>query len=160
VEGMAEYVFEASSTIARPRAEVFDFFSRAENLETITPPELEFQILTPGPIELRQGTLIDYRLRLNGIPMKWRTEITVWNPPYEFEDTQLSGPYKQWIHRHRFTENGPDSTLMEDEVRYRLPLEPLGDIVQFLIAGQIEKIFRYRQETISKIFSGDLSSQP
>jgi ligand-binding SRPBCC domain-containing protein len=152
---MAEYVFKASSMIARPRDDVFDFFSQAENLGRITPPELQFEILTKTPIELRKGTLIDYRLRLNGIPMKWRTEITVWNPPYEFEDTQLSGPYKQWIHRHRFTEDDPDTTLMEDEVRYRLPLEPLGDIVQFLIAGQIEKIFRYREQTIGKIFGKD-----
>lgn len=149
---MAEHIFKSSTTIDCPRDEVFDFFSRAENLESITPPELQFHIITPSPIELKRGALIDYQLRLNGIPMKWRTEITLWDPPFEFEDTQLSGPYKQWIHRHRFTENEPGRTLMEDEVRYRLPFEPLGDIAQFLIARQIAKIFAYREQTITSVF--------
>src|SRR4249919_3600057 len=113
---MAEYVFKSSLVIDRPREEVFAFFSDAENLERITPPELGFHIVTPRPIELKKGALIDYKLSMHGIPFGWRTEITLWEPPVEFEDTQLSGPYKQWIHRHRFTESEPGKTLMEDEV--------------------------------------------
>lgn len=149
---MAEFTFTCSQTIERPRDEVFDFFSKAENLERITPAELNFHIITPSPIVLKTGALIEYKLSLHGIPMYWKTEITKWNPPFEFEDTQLRGPYKQWIHTHKFTELSPTSTLMEDEVRYRLPLEPLGDIAQFLIARQIKGIFEYRQTAVAGAF--------
>src|SRR3954471_17564127 len=119
---MAEYRFTASQTIARPRSEVFDFFSRAENLERITPPTLGFQIITPTPITIAEGTLLDYRLSMRGILMKWRSRITVWEPPNKFADEQVTGPYKQWIHTHRFYEIDAGTTLTEDEVRYRLPL--------------------------------------
>lgn len=148
---MAEYTFKSNLTIDMPRDEVFAFFSDAENLERITPSELGFNIVTPTPFEIHKGTLIDYKLTLHGFPMKWRTEITRWEPPYLFEDTQLSGPYKQWIHTHRFTEIEPGKTLMEDEVRYRLPLEPLGDIANFFIERQIENIFKYRNESVAGI---------
>jgi ligand-binding SRPBCC domain-containing protein len=149
---MAEYKFEAEIELPRPREEVFEFFSKAENLETITPPNLGFHILTPRPIEMRVGTLIDYRISLHGIPMNWRTEITKWDPPYEFEDTQLSGPYKQWIHTHTFTDTGHGTTLMKDVVRYRLPLEPLGDIAQWFIGREVQGIFDFRTKTITGIF--------
>jgi ligand-binding SRPBCC domain-containing protein len=149
---MAEYKFEAEIELPRPREEVFEFFSKAENLETITPPNLGFHILTPRPIEMRVGTLIDYRISLHGIPMNWRTEITKWDPPYEFEDTQLSGPYKQWIHTHTFTDTGHGTTLMKDVVRYRLPLEPLGDIAQWFISREVQGIFDFRTKTITGIF--------
>ena len=150
---MAEYIFKSNLTIDVPRDEVFAFFSDAENLERITPAELGFNIITPTPFEIRHGTLIDYKLTLHGFPMKWRSEITRWEPPHLFEDTQLSGPYKQWIHQHRFTEIEPDRTLMEDEVRYRLPLEPLGDIANFLVGRQIANIFKYRNESVAGILS-------
>jgi ligand-binding SRPBCC domain-containing protein len=149
---MAEFTFTCSQTLERPRDEVFDFFSKAENLERITPAELNFHIITPKPIVVKAGALIEYKLSLHGIPMYWKTEITKWNPPFEFQDTQLSGPYKQWIHTHRFTELSPTTTLMEDVVRYRLPLEPLGDIAQFLIARQIKGIFDYRQKAVTAAF--------
>lgn len=148
---MAEYTFSDSLTIDLPRDEVFEFFSNAENLERITPPELGFHIITELPIDIKQGTLIDYNLKLHGFPIKWRTEITEWDPPHMFVDTQLSGPYKQWIHTHRFTEPEPGRTLMEDEVRYRLPLEPLGDIANFIIEGQIKNIFAFRQKVVADI---------
>lgn len=148
---MAEHIFATSQEIDLPRDEVFEFFSNAENLEKITPPDLGFHILTDLPIVIRQGTLIDYDLKLHGFPIKWRTEITEWDPPNEFVDTQLRGPYKQWIHRHRFTELSPTRTLMEDEVRYRLPLEPLGDIANFIIEGQIKGIFEYRQKVVADL---------
>ena len=149
---MAEYVFECETELPRPRAEVFDFFSRAENLERITPSSVGFAMITPLPIEMGVGTLIDYTISLHAIPIKWRTEITVWNPPNEFEDIELRGPYKQWIHRHTFEDTGRGTTLMRDNVRYRLPLEPLGDIMQWLVHREISGIFNYRTEVIREIF--------
>jgi ligand-binding SRPBCC domain-containing protein len=149
---MAEYIFEAELELPRPREEVFPFFAKAENLQTITPPSLGFRILTPLPIEMRQGTLIDYKISLHGVPMTWRTEITHWEPPFEFEDSQLSGPYKQWIHRHTFTDTGRGTTLMKDVVRYRLPFEPLGDVMQWLIHREVTGIFEYRTRIITDLF--------
>src|SRR6188508_1510958 len=134
---MAEHTLRTSLTIARPREEVFDFFSDAENLELITPPQLNIQILTPTPLKTQKGTLIDYRIRLRGLPIKWRTEITSWDPPHAFIDEQLSGPYKQWIHEHRFTEIDAGTTLIEDNVRYRLPLEPFGDLGLFIVKREL-----------------------
>ena len=147
---MAEYTFKADLTLDLPIDQVFAFFADAENLERITPAELGCHIVTPTPFEIRQGTLIDYKLTLHGFPMKWRTEITRWEPPHLFEDTQLSGPYKQWIHQHRFTEIEPGKTLMEDEVRYRLPFEPLGDLANFLIERQITNIFEHRNKAVAE----------
>jgi ligand-binding SRPBCC domain-containing protein len=144
---MAEYIYRAEITLDLPRSRVFEFFSDARNLERITPPELSFHIVTPTPIAMKTGTLIDYKLRLHGIPVGWRTEITKWDPPFEFIDTQLRGPYKQWIHRHTFSERG-NQTLMEDEVRYRLPLEPLGDIANFFVRRDIANIFKYREKVV------------
>lgn len=158
---MAEHRLKSSLMVRRPRIEVFEFFSNATNLERLTPPELNFHILTPQPIAIERGTLIDYQLSLYGMPIKWRTEITVWDAPNEFVDTQLSGPYSQWIHRHTFTELSPNETAIEDEVKYRLPLEPLGDIVHFLVRRQLEYIFGYRQKVIAELLkeSGD-SAEP
>lgn len=150
---VAEHILTRSLEIDLPREEVFAFFSDAANLERITPPELGFHIATPQPIKLERGALIDYNLSLHGIPMLWRTEITLWDPPHEFEDTQLRGPYSQWIHRHTFTELAPDRTLMEDEVRYRFPLEPLGDLAHFIIRGQLERIFAFRQTAVAELLA-------
>jgi len=147
---MAEFLFTSSLAIDLPQAEVFDFFSNAENLERITPSDLGFHIITPLPIDIKKGTLIEYKLSLYSLPIKWRTEITHWDPPYEFVDTQLAGPYKQWIHRHRFTEHEPGKTYMEDEVRYRLPFEPLGDLARVFIERELKKIFSYRQKAVAE----------
>ena len=148
---MAEYLYTSTLTVARPREQVFDFFSRAENLELITPPELNFHIVTPTPIKIEKGTLIDYRLSMHGLPMKWQSEITVWDPPNKFADEQRVGPYKQWIHTHRFTETGDGSTLIDDEVRYRLPLEPFGDIAQFFVERELNYIFDHRTKMVNEI---------
>lgn len=150
---MSEHTLTRSITISRPLREVFDFFADAGNLERITPPELNFHIITPRPIEIEKGTLIDYSLKLRGLPMKWKTEISVWDPPFEFVDQQSNGPYKQWIHRHRFTELEKGKTLIDDEVRYRLPLEPLGDVVHFIVRRELDYIFDHRQKTVAKLLS-------
>jgi ligand-binding SRPBCC domain-containing protein len=152
---MAEYLLTSSLTINLPRKQVFEFFSDAANLERITPPELKFHIVTPQPFELKQGALIDYELKMRGIPVKWRTEISVWNPPHSFTDRQLSGPYKQWIHRHTFTELGENKTLIEDEVKYRLPLEPIGDLAHPLVRAELDRIFAFRQKAVAEILGAE-----
>ena len=149
---MAEHILKRELTLPRPREEVFAFFAEAKNLELITPSQLNFKITSAQPIELREGALIDYQLSLHGFPMSWRTEITVWDPPYRFVDTQLKGPYSQWIHAHTFTEIDANTTLIEDEVRYRLPLEPLGDLFHFIVEGELKKIFDYRTKVVTEQF--------
>ena len=134
-----------------PRPAVFDFFAKADNLERITPPFLQFHIKTPGPVEMRKGALIDYTLRIHGIPALWRTEIAEWDPPYRFVDRQLKGPYKLWHHTHTFTEEA-GGTLMVDEVRYEVPLGPLGDVVHALfVRKDVTNIFRYRNASIPRL---------
>lgn len=157
---MAEHTLRTSITLDLPRERVFEFFSNADNLEAITPPDVGFSIITPRPIEMREGTLIDYKLSLFGFPVEWRTEITKWDVPNEFVDVQLKGPYKQWIHRHIFTEVEPGKTLIEDEVRYRLPFEPFGDIGNFIVSSQLTKIFTHRERKVREILTGDSSCEP
>ena len=145
-------LFTTRQIIPAPLVEVFDFFSRAENLERITPPELRFEILTPTPIDMRPGALIDYRIRLGGVPMRWRTEITTWDPPHRFVDVQLRGPYRVWIHEHRFIDLG-DETEMSDRVEYLAPgwlLEPLVD--RLFVRPRVEAIFAHRARVIAEVF--------
>lgn len=148
---MAQHTLTRSLTLDLPREEVFDFFADAGNLERITPPELNFKIITPRPFEIVKGSLIDYQLKLRGLPLKWRTEISVWEPPFRFVDQQLRGPYTQWIHTHTFTELGPSKTQIDDEVRYRLPFEPFGDMAHFIVARELAYIFDYRQTKVTEI---------
>ena len=137
-----------------PRETVFAFFADAGNLQRITPPELKFAILTPLPIRLVEGARIDYKLRLLGFPFRWQTRISQWNPPEVFVDEQVGGPYKLWIHTHRFHEKDGETTI-EDEVRYRLPFWPLGEMIYPLVRAELRRIFQYRQ----KIIREDLMSK-
>ena len=149
---MAEHVLERRQIIERPRTEVFEFFADAGNLERITPPELNFKIISAQPVDIKKGAFIDYKLKLRGIPITWKTEITKWNPPHDFVDTALKSPYKQWIHLHTFEDGKNGETIMQDLVRYRLPLEPLGDFAHWYVKKELKYIFDYRHKVIEEIF--------
>ena len=148
---MPEHILKCSLTLDLPRVQVFDFFADAGNLERITPPELKFEIITSQPIEVKKGALIDYRLKLRGFPLTWKTIISIWSPPVEFVDEALESPYRQWIHRHTFTELEPSKTLIEDEVRYRLPFAPLGDLAHWFVRRELDHIFDFRQKAVAEI---------
>lgn len=146
------YVLERETRLTRDMESVFPFFADAANLERITPPELNFRIRSRLPIGMQQGAEIEYTIRLYGIPLTWRTLITRWNPPYSFEDTQVSGPYRMWVHTHAFRRDG-DDTIMTDRVTYDLPLGFLGRLFHPLIRRQLARIFDYRAQVISRIFA-------
>jgi hypothetical protein len=132
------------------RSVVFEFFSHAENLGRITPPDLEFEITTPGPIRMEVGALIDYRIRLHGVPMRWKTRILEWEPPHRFVDLQLHGPYRFWLHEHEFRETRT-GTAVTDRVWYRLPaLGPLARPVGALVRRQLEAIFDFRAAAVRR----------
>ena len=143
------FCLTADQWVPSPIEEVFAFFSDAHNLESLTPSLLRFKVLTPAPIDMHPGALIDYRLRVHGVPLRWRTEITEWNPPHSFVDTQLKGPYSLWHHTHRFTsERG--GTRCTDVVLYRVFG---GKLIQSLFVGRdVEAIFNFRQREMRRRF--------
>ena len=148
---MTVFELRATQLVPRPLAEVFRFFSDAGNLQAITPPWLGFEILTPMPLEMRAGTLLDYRIRLHGIPLKWRTRITAWEPPGRFVDEQLRGPYRLWVHEHTFREV-PGGTEVGDRVRYAVPGGRLAN--RLFVAPDLEKVFAYRRLKICEALGG------
>jgi hypothetical protein len=142
---------ERSTLIPKPRPDVFAFFADAHNLERITPEFLHFQILTPGPIAMRRGALIDYQLSLYGMPMRWRTRIEEYVPDEFFTDVQVSGPYRSWRHRHEF-EQFPIGTQMRDVVEYEMPLGCLGTLARWLfVRSALESIFDHRNASVREI---------
>jgi ligand-binding SRPBCC domain-containing protein len=138
-------------TLDRPPEAVFPFFASPENLAIITPAWLGFRILTPLPLEVRRGSLIDYTIRWMGIPVRWRTLITEYQPPWKFVDQQIKGPYLFWHHEHAF-EAAAGGTRMTDRVTYFLPFGAMGDLAhRFLVRRQLEEIFDYRAASIARI---------
>lgn len=129
---------------------VFEFFSNAVNLQQITPPWLNFEVTSPTPIEMKTGQTIDYRLKIHGFPVRWRSEITQWDPPYQFVDEQVHGPYKVWLHRHIFFERD-SQTVCQDDVTYAVPG---GAVVNRLfVEPDVKRIFEYRRKRLLEIFS-------
>jgi ligand-binding SRPBCC domain-containing protein len=143
--------FELTTTVTVPhdRDRVFAFFADAANLDALTPPWLNFTILTPLPIVMCPGAIIDYRLWLHGLPVKWRTEISRWSPPHEFVDEQRRGPYRRWHHTHTFTEV-PGGTRVDDRVRYSV----LGGslVNRLFVEPDLRKVFGYRVVTMRRLF--------
>jgi len=150
-------VFQLRDEIWLPqsRAEVFDFFADAFHLQEMTPPWLHFQVLTPAPIAMSAGALIDYRLRLHGLPIRWRTRITVWEPPYQFVDTQLRGPYRLWEHRHTFEEYD-GGTRVRDEVDYAVPGGWL--VERGFVRRDLRRIFEFRRQTLPTLVAQFLAT--
>lgn len=146
-------VFEAEQSIARPRPEVFGFFSDPRNLEAITPPWLQFRIVDPSAREVDAGAEFTYRLRLHGVPLTWRSVIAEWEPDVRFVDVQLRGPYSKWHHTHTF-QDIPGGTRIVDRVVYQLPLGAVGRIVAGpFVDRDIAKVFRFRQERTAEILT-------
>lgn len=155
---MTVHHFHTELWLPAARETVFAFFADARNLQAITPAWLDFQIVTPEPIAMRPGTLIDYRLSLRGWPLSWRTQIALWDPPRGFMDEQLRGPYRLWQHTHTFSEQG-GGTLCRDTVRYSVPGGWLVD--RLFVRREVERIFSYRQEKMRELFphtSGEIAS--
>jgi ligand-binding SRPBCC domain-containing protein len=143
------HVLQRSQRLPLPPEDVFPFFADAHNLEAITPPWLGFRVVTPRPIDMRPGALIEYRLELHRVPLRWRTRIAVWDPPRRFVDVQIAGPYRMWHHTHDFEPDGEGGTLMRDTVRYALPLGPVGALVhRALVRRDLAAIFDFRQEAV------------
>jgi ligand-binding SRPBCC domain-containing protein len=147
-----EHILRREQWVPRPIEDVFAFFSEAGNLEAITPPWLGFRIDSPGPIVMRPGARIHYRISLHGLPLRWVTEIKTWEPPHAFVDVQLRGPYRSWHHTHYFEPmNG--GTLMRDAVRYVLPFGPLGRLAHaWIVKSDLEAIFDHRALRMTKVF--------
>jgi len=149
---MTPYVLERKQFLSVPLDAAFRFFDRPENLAEITPTELGFRILTPSPIAMKEGALIDYTIRVLGLPVRWTTLITSYDPPRGFVDQQLKGPYSFWHHTHAFraVDGG---TEMTDTVRYLLPFGPLGALVHSMgVRQKLERIFEHRSQVIAGRF--------
>ena len=148
-------VFEDELWLPQDPETLFPFFGDASNLERITPPWLHFQIITPTPIQMEPGALIDYRLRVRGLPMRWRTRIDAWEPPFRFVDQQIRGPYRRGVHQHTF-EAKDGGTLIRDRVEYAVPFDLL--VHGWLVQPDIRTIFQFRKTSLQTIFETDPSA--
>lgn len=146
-----DWIVQAEQTLPRPVDEVFPFFADAYNLETITPAFLQFHVVTPRPIDMREGALIDYKLKVHGLPIRWRTRIEAWDPPHRFVDVQLKGPYRKWHHTHTFKPASGGGTLVRDVVRYR----PIGGAIvnKLFVQRDVVGIFEHRQRVLAERFT-------
>lgn len=155
---MRERTLRRTTFVARGRSEVFAFFADPRNLEALTPPWLRFRILTPPPISMREGLRIDYRLSLHGLPLRWQSEITAWEPPHRFVDEQRRGPYRLWVHEHLFRDGDGGGTEIVDEVRYAV----LGGrlIERLFVDPDLARIFDFRQRRIEALLAAPGSPSP
>jgi ligand-binding SRPBCC domain-containing protein len=146
-----EHVLTREQILPGDPDKVFGFFANAFNLEAITPPWLRFRVLAPGPVHLAPGALIQYRLELHRIPIRWLTRIETWVAGERFVDVQIRGPYRLWHHTHTF-EAHDGGTLVRDRVRYALPLGPLGELAhRLLVRRDLERIFDFRQASVARM---------
>lgn len=148
---MTLYRLDTELWLRKPRLEVFPFFADAANLQRITPNWLSFEILTPKPIPMHVGAKIDYRLRVRGLPIRWQSEITAWEPPYRFIDEQRRGPYRIWKHEHRFEEKD-GGTLCTDHIQYAVWGGAL--VNRLFVRRDVARIFEFRQVALKQIFAG------
>lgn len=154
-----EFVLERTQTVPRPLDEVFPFYADPRNLARITPPWLGFRIVSDGPLQMRKGLRIDYRIQPLWVPQRWTSEITEWDPPNRFVDEQRRGPYRRWHHEHTFR-TVDDGTEITDRVTYALPLGPLGRLAHAVfVRRQLESIFAYRAAVVRELF-GPSSQRP
>lgn len=149
---MKIYHLHTEQVVAKPLTEVFAFFERPENLARITPESLGFVIVTPTPIEMKAGALIEYTIKVMGLRTRWTTLISEYDPPHKFVDEQLRGPYRLWHHTHSF-EAVRGGTKIVDDVRYALPFGVFGRIAHaLLVRRDLENIFKHRERIISGLF--------
>ena len=156
---MADYVLERRLWLPRPRPEVFAFFADVRNLALVNPPSARLRWLSPPPEMLFAGAVINFSVRLAGLPVRWRVFVREFDPPYRFVDVEIWGPFARWEHRHRFGEGpapegiaGPAGTWVEDRVTYRLPLGPLGRVAHALgVKRQIAGLFEYRERRLGEL---------
>ena len=152
------HTIERAQLVPLEADKAFAFFADAYNLEAITPPWLRFRILTPRPIDMREGALIEYRLALHHVPCRWHTRIDAWLPGRRFVDRQLSGPFALWEHTHTF-ESQAGGTLIRDFVRYEMPFGPLGEIARRMLIGRdLERIFDYRHAAIEQLLASSAAA--
>lgn len=152
---MKIYELSVSHQVNAPLEKVFNFFSKPENLSKITPAKMGFNVLTPLPIKMERGALIDYTIKVVVLPLRWRTLITTYEPPNKFVDEQLKGPYSFWHHTHTF-ESVDNGVLIKDVIKYAIPMGIFGRILHYIwIKNDLKRVFDYRKEVIDKIFSND-----
>ncbi|MGQ0679554.1 MAG: SRPBCC family protein [Actinomycetota bacterium] len=143
------YRLTTSLLLERPLGEVFEFFSNAHNLTRITPSWLGLKVVTAAPVDMHDGTLFDYRFRVNGVPGRWRSMILEWNPPHSFVDRQVSGPFALWVHRHTF-ESAGGGTIAGDDISYRVPGGP--PVHELVVRRNLTRLFAYRHEAMQRLF--------
>jgi ligand-binding SRPBCC domain-containing protein len=146
---------ERSQRVEAPVEAAFDAYGDATNLEPMTPPWLHFHVRNPAGLVLREGTVLEYRLRLHGVPIRWRTLIKAWEPPFRFVDVQLDGPYALWKHTHEFEPDGDGATVVRDRVRYAIPFGPLGSLAHLLfVRRDLRRIFDFRRDALAEVLAG------
>jgi ligand-binding SRPBCC domain-containing protein len=148
------HLLERSQRVEVPIEQAFAFYGDDRNLEPLTPPWLHFEVTTPRPIAMGAGAQLEYRLRLHGVPIRWRTRIDAWEPPTRFTDFQEKGPYSIWEHTHIFEPVGETATTIHDRVRYAIPLGPIGSLAHALfVRRDLERIFDFRRDAIAALLA-------